>query len=240
MNKTLTYSRYQQSPQAFIERYSTLVKRIAHHLMARLPPSVLVEDLIQSGMIGLLEAQQNYDPSKGASFETFAGIRIRGAMLDDIRRGDWVPRSVYKNNRLISDAIAHLEHSLGRDPTDNEISTYLDMPLEQYHQALNDVNCGRIVGIADLAGGEETMVNDEDINQNLPFQGVVDDSFRHSLAAAIKTLPEREALVLSLYYDEEMNLKEIGAVIGVSESRICQIHSQAMQRLRAKLHAWAA
>ncbi|WP_163921291.1 RNA polymerase sigma factor FliA [Photobacterium sp. Alg240-V54] len=240
MNKTLTYSRYQQSPQAFIERYSTLVKRIAHHLMARLPPSVLVEDLIQSGMIGLLEAQQNYDPSKGASFETFAGIRIRGAMLDDIRRGDWVPRSVYKNNRLISDAIAHLEHSLGRDPTDNEISTYLDMPLEQYHQALNDVNCGRIVGIADLAGGEDTMVNDEDINQNLPFQGVVDDSFRHSLAAAIKTLPEREALVLSLYYDEEMNLKEIGAVIGVSESRICQIHSQAMQRLRAKLHAWAA
>ncbi|MCP4956066.1 RNA polymerase sigma factor FliA [Photobacterium aquimaris] len=240
MNKTLTYSRYQQSPQAFIERYSTLVKRIAHHLMARLPPSVLVEDLIQSGMIGLLEAQQNYDPSKGASFETFAGIRIRGAMLDDIRRGDWVPRSVYKNNRLISDAISHLEHSLGRDPTDNEISTYLDMPLEQYHQALNDVNCGRIVGIADLAGGEETMVNDEDVNQNLPFQGVVDDSFRHSLAAAIKTLPEREALVLSLYYDEEMNLKEIGAVIGVSESRICQIHSQAMQRLRAKLHAWAA
>ncbi|SMY33144.1 RNA polymerase sigma factor FliA [Photobacterium malacitanum] len=240
MNKTLTYSRYQQSPQAFIERYSTLVKRIAHHLMARLPPNVLVEDLIQSGMIGLLEAQQNYDPSKGASFETFAGIRIRGAMLDDIRRGDWVPRSVYKNNRLISDAIAHLEHSLGRDPTDHEISAYLDMPLEQYHQALNDVNCGRIVGIADLAGGEETMVNDEDINQNLPFQGVVDDSFRHSLAAAIKTLPEREALVLSLYYDEEMNLKEIGAVIGVSESRICQIHSQAMQRLRAKLHAWAA
>ena len=139
MNKTLTYSRYQQSPQAFIERYSTLVKRIAHHLMARLPSSVLVEDLIQSGMIGLLEAQQNYDPTKGASFETFAGIRIRGAMLDDIRRGDWVPRSVYKNSRRISDAISKLEHSLGRDPADIEIAQFLEMPLEQYHQALNDV-----------------------------------------------------------------------------------------------------
>lgn len=240
MNKAMAYGQYQQSPQAFIERYSSLVKRIAHHLMVRLPPSVLVEDLIQAGMIGLLEAQQNYDPSKGASFETFAGIRIRGAMLDDIRRGDWVPRSVYKNSRKISEAISHLENELGRDPNDQEIAQYLDMPLEQYHQALNDVNCGRLVGISDLGVAEDTVANEESIGENTPFQGVVDDNFRASLAEAIKTLPEREALVLSLYYDEELNLKEIGAVIGVSESRICQIHSQAMQRLRAKLTAWTA
>ncbi|EAR56175.1 flagellar biosynthesis sigma factor FliA [Photobacterium sp. SKA34] len=240
MNKAMAYGQYQQSPQAFIERYSSLVKRIAHHLMVRLPPSVLVEDLIQSGMIGLLEAQQNYDPTKGASFETFAGIRIRGAMLDDIRRGDWVPRSVYKNSRKISEAISHLENELGRDPNDQEIAQYLDMPLEQYHQALNDVNCGRLVGISDLGVAEDTVANEESIGENSPFQGVVDDNFRASLAEAIKTLPEREALVLSLYYDEELNLKEIGAVIGVSESRICQIHSQAMQRLRAKLTAWTA
>ena len=240
MNKAMAYGQYQQSPQAFIERYSSLVKRIAHHLMVRLPPSVLVEDLIQAGMIGLLEAQQNYDPTKGASFETFAGIRIRGAMLDDIRRGDWVPRSVYKNSRKISEAISHLENELGRDPNDQEIAQYLDMPLEQYHQALNDVNCGRLVGISDLGVAEDTVANEESIGENSPFQGVVDDNFRASLAEAIKTLPEREALVLSLYYDEELNLKEIGAVIGVSESRICQIHSQAMQRLRAKLTAWTA
>ncbi|KJF82849.1 MULTISPECIES: RNA polymerase sigma factor FliA [Photobacterium] len=240
MNKAMAYGQYQQSPQAFIERYSSLVKRIAHHLMVRLPPSVLVEDLIQAGMIGLLEAQQNYDPTKGASFETFAGIRIRGAMLDDIRRGDWVPRSVYKNSRKISEAISHLENELGRDPNDQEIAQYLDMPLEQYHQALNDVNCGRLVGISDLGVAEDTVANEESIGENTPFQGVVDDNFRASLAEAIKTLPEREALVLSLYYDEELNLKEIGAVIGVSESRICQIHSQAMQRLRAKLTAWTA
>ncbi|OAN18597.1 RNA polymerase sigma factor FliA [Photobacterium jeanii] len=240
MNKALTYGRYQESPQAFVMRYSPLVKRIAHHLMGRLPPSVQVEDLIQAGMIGLLEAQQNYDPTKGASFETFAGIRIRGAMLDDIRRGDWVPRSVYKNSRRITEAISVLESELGRDPNDQEIAAHLEMSLDQYYQALNDVNCGRLVGMDDLGVTEDAIANEESLDENLPFQGVVDDNFRHSLAEAIKTLPEREALVLSLYYDEELNLKEIGAVIGVSESRVCQIHSQAMQRLRAKLSAWTA
>lgn len=240
MNKALTYGRYQESPHAFIERYSSLVKRIAHHLMGRLPPNVLLEDLIQAGMIGLLEAQKNYDPTKGASFETFAGIRIRGAMLDDIRRGDWVPRSVYKNSRRITEAISFLEGELGRDPMDQEIAEHLEMTLEQYHQALNDVNCGRLIGMDDLGVSEDAIASEEAREENLPFQGVVDDNFRHSLAEAIKTLPEREALVLSLYYDEELNLKEIGAVIGVSESRICQIHSQAMQRLRSKLKVWTA
>ncbi|PSW07581.1 RNA polymerase sigma factor FliA [Photobacterium lipolyticum] len=240
MNKALTYGRYKESPQAFIERYSSLVKRIAHHLMGRLPPSVLIEDLIQSGMIGLLEAQKNYDPTKGASFETFAGIRIRGAMLDDLRRGDWVPRSVYKNGRRISESISRLENELGRDPNDQEIAEYLEMTLDQYHQALNDVNCGRLVGMDDLGVSEDAVASEESLEENLPFQGVVDDNFRQSLTEAIKTLPEREALVLSLYYDEELNLKEIGAVIGVSESRVCQIQSQAMQRLRSKLKAWAA
>lgn len=240
MNKALAYGQYKESPQAFIERYSSLVKRIAYHLMGRLPSSVQVEDLIQSGMIGLLEAQQNYDPTKGASFETFAGIRIRGAMLDDIRRGDWVPRSVYKNNRRITEAMAQLENKLGRDPTDTEIAEHLEMTLDQYHQALNDVNCGRLVGMDDLGVSEDAVTTEASREENLPFQGVVDDNFRQSLADAIETLPEREALVLSLYYDEELNLKEIGAVVGVSESRICQIHSQAMQRLRTKLTAWTA
>lgn len=243
MSKALTYNQFQssdKSPQAFLERYSDLVKRIAHHLMGRLPPSVLIEDLIQSGMIGLLEAQQNYDPSKGASFETYAGIRIRGSMLDEIRRGDWVPRSVHKNSRLINSAINELEGRLGRDPTDIEVAEYLEMSIEQYHQMLNDVNCGRLVGMEDLGVTEDAITTEESSNENLPFQGVADDNFRSSLTEAIKTLPEREALVLSLYYDEELNLKEIGAVIGVSESRVCQIHSQAMQRLRAKLSAWTA
>lgn len=240
MNKALTYDQYakQGNQRAFLEKYSVLVRRIAHHLLGRLPPSVLVDDLIQAGMIGLLEAQKNYDSTKGASFDTYAGIRIRGAMLDDIRRGDWVPRSVHKNNREISQAISILEGELNRDPTDSEVAAHLDMSLEQYHSALTDINCSRLVGIEDLGVSDDAISPADDEEDSSPFKGVADESFRTSLIEAIKALPEREALVLSLYYDEELNLKEIGEVIGVSESRVSQILSQSMQRLRTKLSAW--
>ncbi|WP_434356287.1 RNA polymerase sigma factor FliA [Parasalinivibrio latis] len=238
MNRALTYSRASLDSQAFLERFSPLVKRIAHHLIGRLPASVQVEDLIQAGMVGLLEAQQNYDPSKGASFETYAGIRIRGAMLDDIRRGDWVPRSVHKASRQISEAISVLEGELSRDPTDVEIAGHLNITLEQYYHAQNDINNGRLIGLEDVGVSEDAFVCDKIREENLPFEDVAEDNFRESLAEAIRSLPEREALVLSLYYDEELNLKEIGAVIGVSESRVCQIQSQAMQRLRSKLSSW--
>jgi RNA polymerase sigma factor for flagellar operon FliA len=239
VNKALTYDQHANlsGQQAFLEKYSVLVKRIAHHLIGRLPPNVLVEDLIQAGMIGLIEAQKNYDGSKGASFETYAGIRIRGAMLDDIRRGDWVPRSVHKHSRDISQAISVLEVELNRDPTDTEVANHLGMSLEQYHKALSDINCSKLVGIEDLGISEDSVsVADEEVNS--PFQGVADDAFREALIESIKSLPEREALTLSLYYDEELNLKEIGEVLGVSESRVSQILSQSMQRLRTKLSAW--
>ncbi|KXF81317.1 RNA polymerase sigma factor FliA [Enterovibrio coralii] len=239
MNRTLTYSRSGASTETVFEQYSTLVKRIAHHLISRLPPNVQVEDLIQAGMVGLLEAQQNYDPSKGASFETYAGIRIRGAMLDDIRKGDWVPRSVHKNNRQISEVISQLEGELGRDPNDKEIAKRLGMSLDQYYQAQNDINAGRLIGIEDLGVSEDAFMTESHRDENLPFEEVAEDSFKGHLANAIRGLPEREALVLSLYYDEELNLKEIGAIIGVSESRVCQIQNQAMQRLRTKLSAWS-
>lgn len=239
MNRGLTYNKLGASTGTVFEQYSTLVKRIAHHLISRLPPNVQVDDLIQAGMIGLLEAQQNYDPSKGASFETYAGIRIRGAMLDDIRKGDWVPRSVHKNNRQISEAIAQLESQLGRDPKDQEIAKHLGMSLEQYYQAQHDINAGRIIGIDDLGISEDVFVSEGHRDKNLPFEEVVNGSFKEQLIQAIKELPEREALVLSLYYDEELNLKEIGAIIGVSESRVCQIQNQATQRLRTKLSAWS-
>lgn len=240
MNKALTYDQYGNvnSQQLFLEKYSVLVKRIAHHLIGRLPPSVLIEDLIQAGMVGLLEAQRNYDGTKGASFETYAGIRIRGAMLDDIRRGDWVPRSVHRVNREISQAISTLEGELNRDPSDSEIAKYLGMSLEQYHSALNDINCSRIVGMEDLGVADDAISPIDDDEDNSPFKGVADESFRKALVESIKSLPEREALVLSLYYDEELNLKEIGEVIGVSESRVSQILSQSMQRLRTKLSSW--
>ena len=240
MNKAITYDQHGKfnSQQAFIERYSVLVKRIAHHLLGRLPPSVQVEDLIQAGMIGLIEAQQNYDGSKGASFETYAGIRIRGAMLDDMRKGDWVPRSVHKNNREINQAIAELEGILNRDPTDSEVAAHLEMTLDQYHHALTDINCSKLVGIEDLGVSDDVISPSDESDNSNPFKGVADESFRKALIESIKQLPEREALVLSLYYDEELNLKEIGDVLGVSESRVSQILSQSMQRLRTKLSAW--
>lgn len=240
VNKALTYNQYGalNSQQLFLEQYSVLVKRIAHHLIGRLPPNVLIDDLIQAGMIGLLEAQKNYDGSKGASFETYAGIRIRGAMLDDIRRGDWVPRSVHRHNREISQAISELEGILNRDPSDAEVAKHLNMPLDQYHTVLSDINCSRIVGIEDLGVSDDAISPLDDDEDNSPFQGVADESFRKALVESIKSLPEREALVLSLYYDEELNLKEIGEVIGVSESRVSQILSQSMQRLRTKLSSW--
>ena len=217
MNKALTYEQYanQNSQRVFLEKYSVLVKRIAHHLLGRLPPSVQVEDLIQAGMIGLLEAQKNYDGSKGASFETYAGIRIRGAMLDDIRRGDWVPRSVHKHNREVSQAISELEGQLNRDPSDTEVAQHMGISLEQYHTILTDINCSRLVGIEDLGVSEDVITSDDSDEENVPFQGVADEYFRKALIDSIKSLPEREALVLSLYYDEELNLKEIGEVIGV-------------------------
>ncbi|MGC9493022.1 RNA polymerase sigma factor FliA, partial [Vibrio genomosp. F10] len=194
MNKALTYDQYanQNSQKLFLEKYSVLVKRIAHHLIGRLPPSVQVDDLIQAGMIGLLEAQKNYDGTKGASFETYAGIRIRGSMLDDIRRGDWVPRSVHKHNREIGLAISALESELNRDPTDTEVANHLDMSLKQYHTALTDINCSRLVGIEDL-GISDDAISPVEEDKNTPFSGVADEFFRKALIESIKSLPEREA-----------------------------------------------
>jgi len=221
-----------------LEQHTVLVKRIAYHLLARLPASVIVDDLIQSGMIGLLEAANNFDASKGASFETFAGIRIRGAMLDEIRRGDWTPRSVHKNSRMVSEAIKTLEAELGRDVTDIEVAEKLDISLNEYHHILNEVSSGKIIGIDDLGVSEDVIQKIDDKDVNTPYQEIEQIIFKKSLADCITTLPEREALVLSLYYDEELNLREIGQVLEVSESRVSQIHSQALHRLKARMQSW--
>ena len=223
---------------ALLEQHTVLVKRIAYHLLARLPASVIVDDLIQSGMIGLFEAANNFDASKGASFETFAGIRIRGSMLDEIRRGDWTPRSVHKNSRMVSNAIKTLESSLGRDVTDSEVAEKLDISLNDYHHILSEVSSGKIIAIEDLAMGDGTAQFDESTHNDDPYQSIEHDSFKKGLSKCISTLPEREALVLSLYYDEELNLREIGQVLDVSESRVSQIHSQAMHRLKARMQSW--
>lgn len=218
-----------------IEKYAYLVKRIAQHLMARLPGSVLLDDLLQAGMLGLLESVGKYDPSKGASFETYAGIRIRGAMLDEMRRGDWAPRSVHKNNRRLAQTITQLEHQQGGSVTDRDIAQALEISLEEYHNMLRDTaNCR-------LFSYEE--VNESDDAAELPSisggdHGAERSALMGRVTGAIEGLSERERLVMSLYYDEELNLKEIGAVLGVSESRISQILSQAVGRVRASIGEW--
>jgi RNA polymerase sigma factor for flagellar operon FliA len=235
--KANTYN-VQIDKTVLLEKHTVLVKRIAYHLLARLPASVIVDDLIQSGMIGLLEAANNFDNSKGASFETFSGIRIRGAMLDEIRRGDWTPRSVHKNSRMVSEAIKVLESELGRDVTDIEVAEKLDISLNEYHHILNDVSSGKIIGIDDLGISEDSIQSFEDKNINDPYEDIEQLIFKKTLTECITTLPEREALVLSLYYDEELNLREIGQVLDVSESRVSQIHSQALHRLKARMQSW--
>ncbi|OUR60310.1 RNA polymerase sigma factor FliA [Colwellia sp. 39_35_sub15_T18] len=221
-----------------LEQHTVLVKRIAYHLLARLPASVIVDDLIQSGMIGLFEAANNFDNSKGASFETFAGIRIRGSMLDEIRRGDWTPRSVHKNSRMVSEAIKQLEGELGRDVTDIEVAEKLDISLNEYHHILSEVSTGKILGIDDLGVSEDAINFDGACHGDDPYQDIEHSAFKKGLSECISSLPEREALVLSLYYDEELNLREIGQVLDVSESRVSQIHSQAMHRLKSRMQSW--
>lgn len=221
-----------------VDDYAPLVKRIAYHLMTRLPPTVQVDDLIQSGMIGLLEAARNYDPSQGASFETYAGIRIRGAMLDEIRKGDWAPRSLHRKVREISKVVAEIEAECGRDARDAEVAERLGMDLNQYYQTLQDASSHKVFSFEDLPSKDEVL--SEGLFERIPepSENVEKELFKKALAQAIASLPERERLVMSLYYKEELNLRETGEVMGVSESRVCQIHSQALIRLKARMAEW--
>ncbi|MCB1749733.1 MAG: RNA polymerase sigma factor FliA [Gammaproteobacteria bacterium] len=236
--KTAASAVAERNQNDLVDDYAPLVKRIAYHLMTRLPPTVQVDDLIQSGMIGLLEAARNYDPSQGASFETYAGIRIRGAMLDEIRKGDWAPRSLHRKVRAITKAVADIEARYARDARDAEVAKEVGMSLDEYYATLQDATGYRVFSFEDLPAGEEGMT--EGLNGRIPepFENVQDELFREALAEAIAGLPERERLVMSLYYKEELNLRETGEVLGVSESRVCQIHSQALIRLKSRMAEW--
>ncbi len=213
-----------------IVRHASLVKRIAYHLLNRLPPTVQVDDLIQAGMVGLLEAASNFNSSMGASFETFAGIRIRGAMIDEIRRSDWTPRSVHRKYREVTEAIRKIENETGRDASDADVAELLGIRLSDYHQILIDSSASRIFSIDEL---EENSQEGEvpRSNEVTPDQALSGDEYDAQLARAIGNLPEKEQLVMSLYYDDEMNFREIGEILDVTESRICQLHGQALLRL---------
>ncbi|MCF7971549.1 MAG: RNA polymerase sigma factor FliA [Methylococcaceae bacterium] len=223
---------------AQIIQHAPLVKRIAYHLLSKLPNSVLVDDLIQAGMMGLLDALKNYDHSQGASFETYAGIRIRGSMLDEVRRSDWTPRSVHKKSRQVAVAIKEIEHETNQNASASEISERLGISLSEYNKILQDSNNSRFFSADELAQTGDHFIEEQAASSAGPEDILSQDKFKEALAKAIGQLPEREKLVISLYYDEELNLKEIGEVLNVSESRVSQISSQAMLRLRSKLADW--
>jgi RNA polymerase sigma factor for flagellar operon FliA len=235
---TYTAIQKQQGSNDLVNQHAGLVKRIAYHLMNRLPPNVQADDLIQAGMLGLLEASRNYDPTQGASFETYAGIRIRGSMLDEIRRSDWTPRSVHRKARMVADAMREIENHEGRDARDVEVAKLLGISLEEYHQILQDSTGCRIFSLDELNAVGEGLPDLGEKMSDGPFEGLQKDAFKQALSDAIAGLPERERLVIAMYYDDEMNLREIGHVLGVSESRVCQIHSQATLRLRSRLTEW--
>lgn len=239
MNASAEYLQVQRlSDEELVRVHTPLVRRIAYHLMARLPPSVDVHDLIQSGMIGLLEAAKNFTPGRAASFETFAGIRIRGAMLDELRKSDWTPRSVHRKVRELTEATRQVEYESGGDADSAEVMRRLGIDSNEYNQILADAATSRVLSLSGSENEDGASMDVADTASLGPAEGLEDNGMREALAEAIEQLPEREKLVMSLYYDEELNLKEIGAVLGVSESRVCQIHGQAVVRLRARMHGW--
>lgn len=220
------------SAEELIRQHGDLVRRIAYHLCAKLPPSVEVDDLIQAGMIGLLEAANQFKSGRGATFETYAGIRIRGAMLDSLRRMDWTPRSVHRRAREVSEAIREIESATGSEAAPPAIADKLGVSIDEYHQIVQDSTMSYVASLEDLEGADPA---DEQVD---PLRSLVDSGFRVALGTAIDNLPEREKLVMSLYYQDELNLKEIGLVLGVTESRVSQLHGQALSRLKARLADW--
>jgi RNA polymerase sigma factor for flagellar operon FliA len=228
-------------PGTLLKQYSPLVRRLAHQLIAKLPANVEIDDLIQVGMIGLNDALSRFDPAQGVQFETFATQRIRGAMLDELRGSDWMSRGDRKHQRMIETAVHKLEQKLGRAPSETEIAAEMGLKLAEYQELLGKVRGTQLVYLEDMSGddGDEDFLDrhmvDADAN---PLGRLSDRKMREALVAAIENLPQREQYVMSMYYEHDMNLKEIAAVLGVTESRVCQLHSQSIARLRTRMREW--
>jgi RNA polymerase sigma factor for flagellar operon FliA len=224
-----------------IKQYSPLVRRLAHQMIAKLPANVEINDLIQVGLIGLTDALSRFDAAQGVQFETFATQRIRGAMLDELRGGDWMSRGTRRQQRSIETALHKLEQKLGRVPQESEIAKEMGLSLTEYQELLGKVRGTQLVYLEDMSGDDgdddylDRHVADSGLN---PLAQLQDQRMRQALVDAIKNLPEREQYVMSMYYEHDMNLKEIAAVLKVTESRVCQLHSQSIARLRVKLREW--
>ena len=230
-----------ENREAVIKEYAPMVKYVANRIAMRLPPHVEVDDLISVGVLGLIDAIDKYDSTRGAKFKTYAEFRVRGAILDELRSMDWVPRSVRQKASSMDGVVQKLQNKLGRRPEDDEIAEEMGVSLDELFTALNETKSMPILSLEDLgiakeSGEQQSLLdclagkNDADPQTYLRLV-----ELKEIIAKAIDTLPEKERLMISLYYYEELTMKEIGGVLGITESRVSQIHSKAVLRLRNKL-----
>jgi len=229
-----------QQKDKLILEYAPLIKFIAQKIAVRLPSNIELDDLISSGVIGLMDAIEKYDPTRDNKFKTYAEFRIRGAILDELRAQDWVPRSVRDKAKMLDRATLELESALGRSANEEEVAAKLGVSMEEYYDLLNQVRPISVLSIDDAATfsnvDKKSILNIlEGCKLNNPLTQLNLKSVKDVVAKAIEELPERQRLVLSLYYYEDLNLKEIGKILRVTESRVSQLHAQAISRLRAKL-----
>ncbi len=224
--------------QKLIEEYTVLIRFIAKKISVRLPANIDLEDLVSSGVIGLMDAIKKYDPSRDNKFKTYAEFRIRGSILDELRAQDWVPRSIRDKSKMLERATSNLEAELGRAPTDIEISERLGLTISEYHNLVNQVRPVNVISI-DEASTFSSVDRKSFLNllqgDSDPFTYLDVKSIRTAIKKVIESLPERQRIVLSLYYYEGFNLRKIGAILNVTESRVSQLHAQALKRLKVKL-----
>ena len=230
-----------ENREAVIKEYAPMVKYVANRIAMRLPPHVEVDDLISVGVLGLIDAIDKYDSTRGAKFKTYAEFRVRGAILDELRSMDWVPRSVRQKASSMDGVVQKLQNKLGRRPEDDEVAEEMGVSLDELFTTLNETKSMPILSLEDLgiakeSGEQQSLLdclagkNDADPQTYLRLV-----ELKEIIAKAIDTLPEKERLMISLYYYEELTMKEIGGVLGITESRVSQIHSKAVFRLRNKL-----
>ena len=231
----------QSAKEALIHHYLHLVKYIAGRLKINFPPQVEYDDLVSSGIIGLLDAIDKFDPDRGLKFETYAMTRVRGAIIDELRNLDWAPRSVRKKGHDLENTYVRLERELGRTATDGEVADAMGIGVQELHGLLSQLSTTAMTSLDDFISIGKDSDTTRRINTVESKAADSPDEVLHGrqvteiLAKAIDSLPEKIKIMISLYYYEDLNLKEIGEVLGVSESRVCQIHTQAMVMLRGKL-----
>jgi RNA polymerase sigma factor for flagellar operon FliA len=224
-----------------IKEYAPMIKYVANRIALRLPPHIEVDDLVSVGVLGLIDAIQKYDPTRGAKFKTYAEFRVRGAILDELRAMDWVPRSVRQKAATMDAAVQKLQATLGRPPEDDEVAEAMGLSLDDFFTNLNQTRSMPVLSLEDLGISKDTG-EQQSLLDCLAGKGDTDPQtqlrlteLKNIIAKAIDSLPEKERLMISLYYYEELTMKEIGEVLSITESRVSQIHSKAVFRLRTKL-----